>query len=69
MVEWDAREALSPGALDRHCSWYARVDASTGVSPPMEQIQPFDRFPTRFRSHLFEAVAAYEPAITDDRCV
>ena len=69
MIEWDAREAPPAGSLDRHSIWYTRVDESTGVIAPVEQVLPIDRFPTRFRSHLNDALATYELSIADPRCI
>lgn len=69
MLSWTPRKELPEGALERHAIWYARVDASSGVQPPAEQILPLDRFPARFRPHLREALATYEQALSDPRCL
>ena len=65
MLQWEARSALPPGALGRHASWYARVGASTGVQPPVEEALTIDRFPDRFRAHLPEALETYERLVAE----
>ena len=69
MLHWDIRDALPPGSRKRHSIWYARANASTGVLPPVEHVPPLERFPARIRPHLREALATYELAITDPRCL
>ena len=69
MLHWATRNALPPGALERHTIWYTQFAESTSVLPPETSTVDEKQLPARFRAHLPDAISIYDTAVSSPQCL